>query len=107
MMKYNIFYINSINCKKNILNLPIRPIKDFMSFSPRQLHDLENRAVIKNFWLNYKSPEEAFESIATAYPDNHPTERTVQNWMDRFDSGRISILDDDRDGRPEIPGLTE
>ncbi|KAA6376510.1 MAG: hypothetical protein EZS28_027965 [Streblomastix strix] len=78
-----------------------------MSFLPRQLHGLENRAVIKNFWLNYKSPEEAFESIATAYPDNHPTELTVQNWMDRFDSGRISILDDDRDGRPEIPGLTE
>jgi hypothetical protein len=63
------------------------------SLTPAQLHKLEIRSVVKNYWMLNKSTVEAFDALATAYPLNHPTDRTVRNLYARYESGNISIVD--------------
>ncbi|KAA6402806.1 MAG: putative Mariner Mos1 transposase [Streblomastix strix] len=77
------------------------------SLTPAQLHKLEIRSVVKNYWMLNKSTVEAFDALATTYPLNHPTDRTVRNLYARYESGNIAIVDAPRQGRPAIADLTD
>ncbi|KAA6369780.1 MAG: putative mariner transposase C9 mutant [Streblomastix strix] len=67
-----------------------------MEMSPRQLHQLELRAVTKHYWMINKNSNEAHQALEQQYPQNCAQQRTVEDWYDKFESGDFSILDKKR-----------
>lgn len=62
----------------------------------------EQRCAIKFCVLTHKSRQETMEMLKEAYGDHAPGRTTVYEWYRRFDSGRESVRDSARSGRPKV-----
>ena len=61
---------------------------------------LEYRSVIKFLILEGNSPQDIHHRMITVYNDDAPSYATVKRWAIEFKSGRKSLGDDPRSGRP-------
>lgn len=64
-------------------------------------HKIEYRAVIKFFSKSGKSAKEIYDVMQPVFGDSCPTYNTIATWRRPFRSGRESLEDDPRSGRPE------
>jgi hypothetical protein len=62
--------------------------------------NLQQRSVIRYDLLRKKSNEEIHTQLSLGYEKGALCQRTVDPWVTRFRSGRTSVEDDDRSGRP-------
>ena len=66
------------------------------------------RSVIKFLLLRNTSSQDIISQLNEAYGDNCPCKATIYNWIREFRSGRTSVFDADRPGRPiEISSHTK
>ncbi|KAA6366131.1 MAG: putative Mariner Mos1 transposase [Streblomastix strix] len=68
--------------------------------SPEVLHKLEERAIMKHYWMLGEPAVNAHTNLARTYPLNHPEKRSVYDWYKHFSSGCTSIADLPRSGTP-------
>jgi Transposase. len=64
------------------------------------LDKIEYRAVIRFLHLQGKSPLTIFKEMSAVYGEECPTFYTIKRWKKEFRSGRTSLYDDPREGRP-------
>jgi len=62
---------------------------------------IEYRAVIKFFVKEGLTPNEIHSKLKKVYGDSSPSFSTIKKWAAEFKSGRISLEDDPRAGRPK------
>ena len=62
--------------------------------------NVEFRSVIKFLILRNTSSQEIIVQLRTVYGDYCPCRATIYNWIREFRSGRTSVFDAERDGRP-------
>ena len=65
-----------------------------------KMDKLEYRAVIKFLHLQRKTPQQIHEEMSAVYGSDAPSYDVVKHWRRQFKSGRISIYDEPRSGRP-------
>jgi len=58
------------------------------------------RSYIKTRWLLGLTATQMHDELTTAYGQGFVSYRTVAHWIHRFSSGRESLDDDPRSGRP-------
>jgi histone-lysine N-methyltransferase SETMAR len=61
---------------------------------------VEYRSVIKFLLLRNVTKPEILQQLQEAYQDNCPSRATIYNWIREFRSGRQSVFDTEREGRP-------
>jgi transposase len=62
--------------------------------------DLQQRSVIRYYVLRKKYNKEIHTKLSLGYDKDPLCQRTVDTWVARFRSGRTSVEDDGRSGRP-------
>lgn len=65
------------------------------------MENIEHRAVIKFFVLDGLTPTEIHSKLLKVYKNSSPSFSTVKKWAALFKSGRTSLEDDPREGRPK------
>ncbi|KAA6404254.1 MAG: hypothetical protein EZS28_000212 [Streblomastix strix] len=88
--------LNEIPGSRKVLVFQFSGLLFKMELSPRQLHQLELRAVTKHYWMINKNSNEAHHALEQQYPQNCVQQRTVEDWYDKFENGDFSILDKER-----------
>lgn len=63
--------------------------------------DIEYRSVIKFFVLKGRCGKDIFEELTSVYGESAPSYTTVKYWTREFRGGRVSVLDEERSGRPQ------
>lgn len=58
------------------------------------------RSVIRFLFLDGKTCEEIKIKLQVVYKDQAPSMTTIRYWFNEFKSGRTSVLDEERPGRP-------
>jgi histone-lysine N-methyltransferase SETMAR len=61
---------------------------------------VEYRSVIKFFVMREASRSEILAMLQETYKDECPCARTIYYWISEFKSGRVSVLDESKPGRP-------
>lgn len=65
---------------------------------------IQYRSVIRYLVLKQKTAVEIFEDLKKTYGNDAPGHTTVKYWVREFKTGRTTVVDDERPGRPqEIP----
>lgn len=67
----------------------------------------EQRAAVKFCFLLEKTPAETLVMLKTAYGDTALSKTRVYEWFQRFKSGKMSIEDQPRSGRPSTSRIDE
>ena len=67
-----------------------------------KIEKLEIRAAIKYFYKKGMPPKEIHEDFMETLGQESPSYSTVKKWAAEFKSGRESIEDDGRSGRPKV-----
>ncbi|KAA6380954.1 MAG: hypothetical protein EZS28_023519 [Streblomastix strix] len=76
-----------------------------MSFILYQIYAAENKAVAKHYQKLGEDVDTAFDAIEQQYPENHPTQETMEIWFDKLNSDNFSIFNEIRTGCHKIPNL--
>jgi histone-lysine N-methyltransferase SETMAR len=64
------------------------------------LESVQYRSVIRFLFLKGKNREEIRSDLSTVYGDQCPSQATIYRWYNDFKSGRTSVVDEDKPGRP-------
>jgi histone-lysine N-methyltransferase SETMAR len=64
--------------------------------------EIEQRAVIKFLSKEGNSAPNIYKRLKAVYDDTALSRKTVYRWIERFESGRESISDEQRKGRPKV-----
>ncbi|XP_055918683.1 protein GVQW3-like [Eupeodes corollae] len=64
------------------------------------MEKLENRAVIKHFYLKELKPKEIKEEMDSTLGTYCPSYSTINQWVSEFKKGRLSTSDEPHSGRP-------
>lgn len=65
------------------------------------MEHIEQRAVIKYFFLKGLSPQEIFNEMNITLGENSASYSMIKKWVSEFKKGRTSTSDADRSGRPK------
>jgi len=72
-----------------------------MSGDTRDFNNMEMRAVIKFFPLQFKAPKEIHAILTETLGEHTPSYATVKNWVAQFKRGDFSTCVAPRSGRPK------
>jgi hypothetical protein len=64
------------------------------------LESVQYRSVIRFLFLKGKSQEEVLTELSAVYGGESPSKATIYWWYNYFQSGRTSVIDEDRSERP-------
>lgn len=64
------------------------------------LENVQYRSVIRFLFLQGKSRNEIRDELVAVYRDECPSWSTIKRWVNEFQSGRTSVMDEERPGRP-------
>lgn len=64
------------------------------------LETVQYRSVIRFLFLQGKTRNEVWNELKAVYQEDCPSWATVKRWFNEFQSGRTSVLDNERPGRP-------
>lgn len=64
------------------------------------LETIQYRSVIRFLFLKGKNREEVLSELKAVYQQECPSTATIYRWFNYFQSGRTSVVDEERSGRP-------
>ena len=64
------------------------------------LESVQYRSVIHFLFLKGKNREEVLSELSAVYHHECPSRATIYRWFNHFQSGRTSVVDDEKPGRP-------
>ena len=71
---------------------------------PKMISPVEYRSVIKFLLLRKMESAEIIQQLRETYKEDCPARATIYKWIQLFKSGRESVFDTEKEGRPcEIP----
>ena len=73
---------------------------DHLNFSTMPIDPVEYRSVIKFFVLRKTSSDKIKEMLNETYGCESPSKPTIHRWINEFKSGRESVFNNDKPGRP-------
>ena len=64
------------------------------------LENVQYRSVIRFLLLEGNSREEIRVKLSAVYGEQCPSMATIKRWFNYFQSGRTSVMDEEKSGRP-------
>lgn len=64
------------------------------------VESVQYRSVIRYLVLRGKTREDIYFELHAAYGEEAPSQATIKRWFNEFKSGRVSVQDEDKPGRP-------